>query len=273
LSLIAHISDTHFGTERAEVVSALEAMLGSAGPDLIVLSGDITQRASAVQFTAARAFLDRLDAPVLAIPGNHDIPLFDIFARLMRPFGNYRRAFGDDLEPTFESADLLVLAVNTARAHRHKDGEVSPAQIERVAARLATAEKGQLRVVVVHQPVFVTRAQDVGNLLHGHQAAVHAWARAGGDLVLGGHIHLPYIQPLRQRYEDLERDLWAVQAGTALSHRLRDGIDNSCNLIYYDAGKDGHGCHVERWDFDVATEAFRRVADTQLLLDRPAAES
>lgn len=271
MSRIAHISDTHFGTERAEVVLALELLLAQQRPDIVVLSGDVTQRARQVQFTAARAFVDRLDARVIAIPGNHDIPLFDILSRIATPFSHYRRAFGRDLEPTFETNDLLILMVNTARARRHKDGEVSRAQIERVAARLRAARPRQLRVVVTHQPVFVTREQDVGNLLHGHEAAIEAWSAAGGDIILGGHIHLPYIQPLRQRYPRIERDIWAVQAGTALSHRLRDGIDNSCNIIHYDAAQDGHGCHVERWDFDAATGAFRRINDTRLLLDRPSA--
>jgi 3',5'-cyclic AMP phosphodiesterase CpdA len=271
VSRVAHISDTHFGTERAEVVLALEQLLAQQRPDIVVLSGDITQRARQVQFTAARAFVDRLDARVIAIPGNHDIPLFDIFARAVAPFANYRRAFGHELEPSFESDDLLVLMVNTARAHRHKDGEVSRGQVARVAARLQRATSRQLCIVVTHQPVSVIREQDLPNRLHGHQHAVTAWSSAGADLILGGHIHLPYIQPLRQPYPHIERDVWAVQAGTSLSHRLRDGIDNSCNIIHYDAGRDGHGCHVERWDFNAATGVFRVVSDTPLLLDRRSA--
>ena len=131
--------------------------------------------------------------------------------------------------------DLLVVCVNTTRAWRHKHGEVSSLQIERVARRLANAEAAQLRIVVVHQPVAVTRAEDVQNLLRGHEAALRRWAAAGADIVMGGHIHLPYVMPLH----DLARPLWAVQAGTAVSHRVRHGTPNSVNLIRWEPPADG----------------------------------
>ena len=111
-------------------------MVGLAGqqrPDLVVLSGDITQRARSAQFRAARAFVDRLEAPVLAIPGNHDIALFDLWSRLVRPFARHAAAFGQVLEPVHATDDLLVIGVNTTRPWRHKNGEVSYAQVERVA--------------------------------------------------------------------------------------------------------------------------------------------
>ena len=94
-------------------------------------------------------------------------------------------------------------------------------QIRRVAARLEAASAAQLRVVVTHQPVAVTRAQDEKNLLHGRERAVQRWARAGADLILGGHIHLPYVLPLHDTFAGLPRRVWAVQAGTALSRRTR----------------------------------------------------
>lgn len=156
-------------------------------PELVILSGDITQRARRNQFRAAKAFTDRLGAPaILAIPGNHDIPLYNFVARLFNPYGNYRREFGDDLEPMFESDELLVIALNTTRRYRHIDGEVSKTQIERVASRLEIAAATQLRIVVTHQPVCVTLANDEDNLLHGRARAVRRWAAAGADLILGG---------------------------------------------------------------------------------------
>ena len=160
MSVLLQISDPHFGTEQAPVMQALEQLVRAQRPELVVLSGDITQRATRAQFRAARAFVDRLGAPaVLAIPGNHDIPLFALGTRLLDPYGRYREAFGPELEPVFESAHCLVIAVNTTRWYRHEDGEVSAAQIERVAARLAGAAAQQLRVVVVHQPLAVTLAR------------------------------------------------------------------------------------------------------------------
>jgi 3',5'-cyclic AMP phosphodiesterase CpdA len=273
MTLLLQISDTHFGTERPQVVAALLRLVDALSPDLVVLSGDITQRARRRQFAAARAFVDALGAtPTLVVPGNHDIPLFNPLARLCYPYANHQRVFGADLEPAFESPELLVLGVNTTRAYRHKDGEVSMQQIRRVAARLEAALASQLRIVVTHQPVAVTRAQDEKNLLHGRERAVQRWARAGADLILGGHIHLPYVLPLHDTFAGLTRRMWAVQAGTALSWRTRGSIDNSVNVIRHDASvSEGDGgarrTMVERWDYSDTNEAFEMIARHDLALD------
>lgn len=269
MTVLLQISDTHFGTERPQVAVALLRLIDALPPDLVVLSGDITQRARKPQFAAARAFLDTLGAtPTLVVPGNHDIPLFDPLARLFYPYANHQRAFGADLEPSFESADLLVLGVNTTRPYRHTDGEVSMRQIRRVAARLEAARASQLRIVVTHQPVAVTRAQDEKNLLRGRERAVQRWARAGADLILGGHIHLPYVLPLHDTFAGLPRRVWAVQAGTALSWRTRGTIDNSVNVIRHEAGAGGaRQTAVERWDYSEASGEFGMIARHDLALD------
>ncbi|MES2948336.1 MAG: metallophosphoesterase [Pseudomonadota bacterium] len=263
MSVVLQISDTHFGTEQAPVVEALAALARQTKPDLLVLSGDITQRARPAQFTAARAFVDRLGIPVLAIPGNHDIPLFDLWTRLRRPYAHFTAAFGSDLEPVYASDDLMVVGVNTTRAWRHKDGEVSGHQIDRVARMLADAQPAQLRVVVVHQPVAVTRAEDKPNLLRGHAVAIQRWSTAGVDLVMGGHIHLPYVMVL----QGLARPAWAVQAGTAVSSRVRQGVPNSVNLLRWGTDSPSGCCAIEQWDFSATQQAFARAAVTEV---RPA---
>lgn len=252
MSVLLQISDPHFGTERAAVVDALATLARQQRPDLIVLSGDITQRARPAQFRAARAFTDRLGAPVLAVPGNHDLPLFDPWARLCRPYARYVAAFGDDLEPVHRSPELLVVGVNTTRAWRHKHGEVSGPQVERVARLLEQAAPAQLRVVVVHQPVAVTVVQDLPNLLRGRAPALRRWAAAGADLVMGGHIHLPDVLAL----PGLERPMWAVQAGTAVSSRVRRGAPNSVNLLRWRVGEGSDHCRIEQWDFAADAQAF-----------------
>jgi 3',5'-cyclic AMP phosphodiesterase CpdA len=203
----------------------------------------------------------------VVVPGNHDIPLFDPFARLFYPYANHQRAFGAELEPSFESAELLVLGVNTTRAYRHTDGEVSMQQVKRVASRLEKAKAAQLRVVITHQPVAVTRVQDEKNLLRGRDAAVREWARAGADLIVGGHIHLPYVLPLHDSFAGLPRKLWAVQAGTALSHRVRGTIDNSVNVIRYSGDAGARHVTVERWDYAERSERFEQIAVHDLALD------
>ena len=266
MTVVLQISDPHFGTEQAPVVQALAAMAAAQRPDLVILSGDITQRARTAQFRAARAFTDRLAAPLLAIPGNHDIPLFNLAGRVLRPYAGFIEAFGSDVEPVHASAELLVLCVNTTRAHRHKNGEVSAQQIERVSARLASASAAQLRVVVVHQPIEVMRRDDEHDRLLGHTAAQRAWALAGADLVLGGHIHLPYVMPL----PELARPVWAVQAGTAVSSRVRPGVPNSVNLLRWDAGAHPGLCLIEQWDYASERRAYKPVKTTRVRPARPA---
>lgn len=259
MTTLLQISDAHFGTERLPVVNALLQLAKEERPDLVVLSGDITQRARRGQFRAAREFTDRLrPAALLAIPGNHDIPLFNLAARMFEPYANYSQAFGENLEPEFETADLLVIGVNTTRPRRHKDGELSARQIDRVAQRLQRAIAPQLRIVVVHQPVLAIRDSDQNNLLHGHERAVPTWAAAGGDIIMGGHIHLPYVRSLSATFRNLPRDIWTVQAGTSVSSRLREGITNSVNLIRNDGKHLPRQCTVERWDYVDTNQRFER---------------
>lgn len=269
MSLLLQISDTHFGTERPAVVDALCRLVEEQKPQLGVVSGDITQRARRAQFDAARRFVDRLALPLtIAIPGNHDIPLFNPLARLLWPYANYRRAFGDDLEPVADTPQWLVIGVKTTRRWRHKDGAVSPGQIERVVQRLAAAGQRQLRIVATHQPLLATRRSDRANVLHGAADAVRRWAAAGADLILSGHIHLPFVESFGEHFADLPRALWAVEAGTAVSARIREGADNSVNLIRRDDVDVLAHCIVERWDYAPAAQRFERISASRLRIDR-----
>lgn len=252
MSIVLQVSDTHFGTEQPYVVEALVKLAQQQRPELLVLSGDITQRARPAEFKAARAFVDRIGLPLLAIPGNHDIPLFDLWARIRSPYAGHIAAFGSDLEPVYSSTELMVVCVNTTRAWRHKNGEVSAIQIERVARIIGEARDAQLRVVVVHQPVAVTRAEDVKNQLRGYAAALQRWSTAGVDLVMGGHIHLPYVKAL----QPLARPMWAVQAGTAVSSRVRKGAPNTVNLLRWGKDSPSGCCQIEQWDFLAANQSF-----------------
>lgn len=267
MTVLLQVSDPHFGTEDASVAAALERLTAELRPDVLLLSGDITQRATRAQFAAARAFVDRLGIPArVAVPGNHDIPLFDLVARSLRPYARYAAAFGKDLEPRFETDDVLVLGVNTTRWYRHKDGAVSAAQVERVARRLSAARPAQWRIVLVHQPLAVTLQKDVKNLAHGHAAAIHRWRQAGADLVVGGHIHLPYVLPLQEPAHAAgaapPRTLWVVQAGTAISRRVRPEAGHSVNVIRVEAAP--RRAVIERWDHDPGAQCFLRVESDTL---------
>lgn len=264
MTLLMQISDLHFGTEQPAVVSALRRLAHAQRPQVLVVSGDITQRARPAQFAAARAFCDSLAVPqMLALPGNHDIALANVFERLIRPYRRYLARFGPALETVIDTPEFRVIGVHTTRRWRHKNGEVSPRQIENVCGQLHGAPASQLRLVVVHQPIQVMRASDEHDRLIGWEAAARAWAAAGADAVLGGHIHLPYALELSPRIDGLARRMWCVQAGTALSSRVRWEAPNSVNLLRPVAtgtpGEPLRACHVERWDYRADSDEFERV--------------
>lgn len=256
MTVLLHVSDPHFGTERVPVVEALARLEAELRPELLVLSGDVTQRARRAEFAAAQAFLASLRASrVLCIPGNHDIPLFNLAARASAPYEGFQRVFGPELEPSFEAADLLVLSVKTTRRYRHVDGEISAQQRERVASRLRGASPAQLRVVVIHQPVAVPRHAEEKNVVHGHAAAVASWADAGADVILAGHIHLPFVLPLHE-HAPLPRRLWAVNAGTAVSSRVRHDAGNSVNVLRTAEPPRAGAGSIEHWSYSEQRRAF-----------------
>jgi 3',5'-cyclic AMP phosphodiesterase CpdA len=260
VTVVLQVSDPHFGTERPDVVEALVRLARTLDPDVLLMSGDITQRAKPSEFAAAKAFVDRVGArQVVVIPGNHDIPLFNLFARAVSPYGHYQEVFPGTLEPVLSSPDLLLIGVNSTRNYRHKDGTVSAEQIARVSAALMKRRPGQLGIVVAHHPVHVLSPQESKNLLHGHRAALGTWVLAGADLVLGGHIHLPFVRPVNDALPGLGRDAWVVQAGTAVSTRTRANAPNSVNVIRYSPSVDAGRCAIERWDCADPAEGFTRV--------------
>jgi 3',5'-cyclic AMP phosphodiesterase CpdA len=264
MSLLLQISDPHFGSEKPAAVEALVRLVEELEPELVVLSGDITQRARARQFEAAAAFMQRLKVPNrLVIPGNHDLPLFDLARRFLNPYGRYQKAFGPELEPSYEAPDCLVLGVNSTRDYRVTDGEISELQRERVARALRAASPTQLRVVVLHHPVAVPREAEVHNVAHGSLDAVRAWSEAGADVILGGHIHLPFVLPLHELMRGLENPIWAVNAGTAVSTRTRHDANNSVNVLRTSL-TEPRVCTVEQWTFGRATPAFERKAEVRL---------
>ena len=248
---LAHISDTHFGTEEAPVCAALERDILAAAPDLVVLTGDVTQRARAAQFRAARAFLDRLGPiPRLVVPGNHDLPLFDLPARFLSPYHHYRRYIDPDLAPLWQGPEVAVVGVNSTRVLRHKHGALPPELVRMVAARLGELPQ-PFKVVALHHPLAVVEASDLGNLARGGAAALAAWAEAGADLFLGGHIHLPYCIPAGPP----ARPALVLQAGTAVSRRRRGGQPNSYNLVHFQDGANRR-IGIEQRYYEAGLERF-----------------
>jgi 3',5'-cyclic AMP phosphodiesterase CpdA len=225
---IAHLSDLHFGREDPRAVEALAADLAALAPTLVAVSGDLTQRARRAEFAAARAFLARIAAPRLVVPGNHDVPLFDVARRFLSPLGRFRRYVSAELAPVYEDDELLVLGLTTARSLTWKGGRVSHAQMEALREAFCRGAPGRLHVLVAHHPFSPPEGRPRQAIVGRAAAALSALATCGLDLVLTGHLHREFAGDLAGH--TLARSVLALHAGSAVSRRLR-GEANSFNLV------------------------------------------
>jgi 3',5'-cyclic AMP phosphodiesterase CpdA len=236
LASIAHLSDVHFGRHDPNVVVAVEDFLFAKRPDLVVISGDFTQRSRVGQWELACQFVERLEEgglEVLGVPGNHDVPLYDVFRRFARPLNRYKRFIDDDLCPWFETDDLAVLGINTARSFTIKDGSVSLEQMVRIREAFINVAPEKTRVLVTHHPLFAMPLGDQGELtevVKRHTDALSAVADAGVHVLLAGHFHRSYSKAAREMVENAGPAI-VIQAGTATSTRLRGEELQSFNWI------------------------------------------
>ncbi|HEV2748133.1 MAG TPA: metallophosphoesterase [Allosphingosinicella sp.] len=251
MATIAHLSDVHFGRHDPAIVEAVEHYLFARRPDLVVISGDFTQRARVAQYRLAGEFVDRLERgglETLAVPGNHDVPLYDVVRRFVRPLHRYRRFIDDDLCPWFENDRLAVLGINTARSLTIKDGSVSLEQMASIRQCFRDIPPHKTKILVTHHPLFAMPIGDEGELtkvVKRHSDALGAVAEAGVQILLAGHFHRSYASSAREMVETAGPSL-VIQAGTATSTRLRGDELQSFNWI--EAAPADVELRVERWD-------------------------
>ena len=230
---IAHLSDLHFGREQTQVIHNLLASLQEQRPDLVIISGDLTQRARSYEFQQAKIFLDNLPYPYFIIPGNHDLSAHKLIERFFFPWKKWKRYISPQLEPCMENDQCKVVGVNSARRlGLYLDwsrGRINNKQISHVVENFNQTNEKKLRILVAHHPFWLPTVYLRRQLIGGRDKAIEALSQAGVDIILGGHIHIPFMKILR--------GVIISHAGTTVSDRLIEGQPNSYNIIKGDSKK------------------------------------
>src|SRR4051812_23279425 len=227
---LVHISDLHFGRLDPRTVPPLREAIVASCPDILVVSGDLTQRARDKQFASARRFLDSLPVLRVVVPGNHDIPLYNLLARWLWALAAYRRHINENVEPFYADGEIAILGVNTARSFTFKNGRINRDQVLRGCTHLDSCGSGLTRIVVTHHPFDLPGTDDNDEVVGRASMAIQGFARCQVDMILSGHLHFSHAGPTPMRYGDTGYTALLIQAGTATSSRLREEL-NSFNLI------------------------------------------
>jgi 3',5'-cyclic AMP phosphodiesterase CpdA len=251
---IVHLSDLHFGKIDEATLEPLAKLVHQIAPDVLVVSGDLTQRAKSEQFEQARAYLDTLPGPQIIVPGNHDISLYNVFRRFLAPLDRYKRHITEDLSPCYVDDEIAVIGVNTARSLTFKDGRVNKEQVTEIKRQLSGIDRDLTRIVVTHHPFDLPETADESDLVDRAPMAMRAFADCGVDILLSGHMHTSHAKSTAARYEFDEYAALVIQAGTATSTRGRGEV-NSFNVVRVDGLK----VELERYGWDILGQRFAPI--------------
>jgi 3',5'-cyclic AMP phosphodiesterase CpdA len=247
---IVHLSDLHFGRVNTALIEPLTRVVRELQPNLVAISGDLTQRARSHQFQQARSFLEALPKPQIVVPGNHDIPLHNLFARFVEPLTKYKRYITDNLHPTYQDDEMVIVGVNTARSLVFKGGRINESQVSRLREKFCALGSRVVKVVVTHHPFDLPEGHDERDLVGRARMAMTGLAECGADLFLAGHLHISHTGHTK-RYNIAGHSALVVQAGTATSTRER-GEANSFNVLRLRYP----GITVERFEWNPVQNSF-----------------
>ena len=254
---VVHLSDIHFGRLDPSTVSPLHHAIARLRPDLLAVSGDLTQRARRGEFAAARLFLENLPFQRLVVPGNHDVPLYNVFTRFFTPLARYRTAITNDLSPVYRDDEVIAVGVNTARSWTWGEGRINVRQVDDVVAHLSGVPRDVIRIVVTHHPFDLPEGVREERLLGRAKMAMEKLSAAGADLFLAGHLHISHIGHTAERYQIAGHSALVVQAGT-VSTRSR-GEQPSFNVLRIERPH----ISVARLLWDQSAAAFSETAESR----------
>ncbi len=230
---LIHLSDLHFGRTNPAILSPLIGFIAEMKPDLVAISGDFTQRARTAEYLEAQKFLEAIPFPQIVVPGNHDVPLHNLFKRFAHSLDRYHRYISDELQPFYADAEIAVAGVNTARALTWKDGRINSHQLRDLREQFAEAPKDCTKIVVTHHP-FDLPGGARGRVVGRSRLAIRTLAECGVDLLLAGHFHIADVGYTAKRYNIPGYSALIVSSGTSTSTRSR-GQPNSLNVIRIEA--------------------------------------
>lgn len=234
MTRIIHLTDLHFGLERKDFISPLQQAISEASPNLIVVTGDLTHRGRKDQYSSALSFLEKLELPTLILPGNHDVPLFNLPLRLLAPFRNWRRYAQPQLSPTHSGNGVLILTANTANPLRIRRGILRNADRDRITDGLSRADRRfHTKILACHHPLREPKGFERGET-KGAEDALEHFAATGLDIILSGHLHTWNIG--LGITETQGQPFVMVQTGTALCAR-EDEVDHGFSLIELAPGR------------------------------------
>lgn len=248
---LVHLSDLHFGAVDQAVLAPLRRRIEQLQPHLLVVSGDLTQRARSSQFEEARAFLDSLPKPQLVVPGNHDVPLYNVFQRFFKPLDKYKRIITPIMLPLYVDDEIAAVGVNTARSLTIKDGRINEEQVAKIRAVLERVPETLTKIVVSHHPFDLPSGWDSDKIVGRAPMAMESFATCGADILMSGHLHVTNSIETTARYKLGGFSALVVQAGTATSTRKR-GESNSFNALRISPAE----VRVECYTFDEANQEF-----------------
>jgi 3',5'-cyclic AMP phosphodiesterase CpdA len=260
---IVHLSDLHFGRVYQATLQPLIMAVKEIKPNLVAVSGDLTQRARIEQFKEAKVFLDSLPSSQIVVPGNHDIPLDNAILRFSRPLSRFKRYITRDLAPVHIDDEIAVLGLNTTRRMLGKGGRVNREQVASIYEHFGHLREKQIKIIVTHHPFDLPKGFKNSHLVGRSRMAMENFAKCGVDLFLAGHLHVTHTGNT-ERYDIAGYSALVIQAGTATSTRGRGEL-NSFNVVRIDAPQismETHTWQPERHRFAAShMKHFRRSPD------------